>query len=65
MIQRTVRLQTRNNVRVAAQSADAGFPMAFMALTFGVIAGVGIAGVVIPAVMKVVVPAIVRIVTGA
>lgn len=65
MIQPTVTQRSRYAVRAATQSPDAAFPLTFLALAFGVIAGVGIAGIVIPAVMQVVVPAIVRIVTGA
>jgi hypothetical protein len=65
MIQRTVTQRSRYVVRTVSQSPDSAFPLTFLALAFGVIAGVGIAGIVIPAVMQVVVPAIVRIVTGA
>jgi hypothetical protein len=65
MIQPTVTGRNRYAARVVTQSAVPAFPLTFLALAFGVIAGVGIAGVVIPAVMQVVVPAIVRIVAGA
>jgi hypothetical protein len=65
MIHPTVIQRSRYDARVATQSADVAFPLTFLALAFGVIAGVGIAGVVIPAVLQVMIPAIVRIVTGA
>jgi hypothetical protein len=65
MIQPTVTQRSRYAVRAATRSHDAAFPLTFLALAFGVVAGVGIAGIVIPVVMQVVVPAIVRIVTGA
>jgi hypothetical protein len=65
MIQPTVTRRSRYAARVATQSAVPAFPLTFLALALGVIAGVGIAGVVIPAVMQVVVPVIVRIVAGA
>jgi hypothetical protein len=65
MIHPTVIQRNRYDARVATQSAVPAFPLTFLALAFGVIAGIGIAGVVIPALMQVVVPAIVRIVAGA
>ncbi len=65
MIQPTIAGRSRYAARVATRSAVPAFPLTFLALAFGVIAGVGIAGVVIPALMQVVVPAIVRIVAGA
>ena len=65
MIQPTAIERSRYATRVAAQSVVPAFPLTFVALAFGVIAGVGIAGIVIPAVLQVVVPAIVRIVSGA
>ena len=65
MIQPTVTGRSRYAARVATQSTVPAFPLTFLALAFGVIAGIGIAGVVIPAVMQVVVPAIVRLVAGA
>ena len=65
MIQPTVRERSRFATRVATQQAVPAYPLTFLALAFGIIAGVGIAGVLIPAVLQVVVPAVVRIVTGA
>ena len=65
MIQPTVIQRRRYATRVVSQSSDMAFPLTFLAMAFGVIAGVGIAGIVIPTVMQVVVPAVVRIVTGA
>ena len=65
MIQPIVRERSRYATRVATQQAVPAYPLTFMALAFGIIAGVSIAGVVLPAVLQVVVPAIVRIVTGA
>jgi hypothetical protein len=41
------------------------FPLACVVTLFGFIAGVAIAGIVIPAVVQIVVPAVVRVVTGA
>ena len=64
MIQPTVIERNRYAVRVATPSADAAFPLTFLALAFGVIAGIGIAGVLIPAAVRVVIPAVVRIVIG-
>ena len=65
MIQPTVTRRSRYAARAASQSADVAFPLTFLAMAFGVIAGIGITGIVIPTVMQVVVPAVVRIVTGA
>jgi len=41
------------------------FPLACVATVFGLLAGVAIAGIVVPAVVQTVVPAVVRLVTGA
>jgi len=41
------------------------FPLACVAAVFGLLAGVAIAGIVVPAVVQAVVPAVVRLVTGA
>jgi len=40
------------------------FPLACIATAFGLITGVAIAGVVVPAVVQIVVPAVVHVVTG-
>lgn len=50
--------------RAAMYPRHAAYPFAFLALAFGVIAGVGVAGVVIPAVVQLVVPAVMRVVHG-
>ena len=65
MIQPTVTQRSRYAARAGTPLPDSAFPLTFLALAFGVLAGVGIAGIVVPAVMQVVVPAIVRIVSGA
>jgi len=65
MIQPAVIQRSRYAAQVATHSANAAFPLTFLALAFGMIAGIAMAGVVIPAVMQVVVPAIERLVTGA
>jgi hypothetical protein len=41
------------------------FPLACLATLFGLLAGVAITGIVVPAVVQAVVPAVVRLVTGA
>jgi len=41
------------------------FPLACIATIFGLLAGVAITGIVVPAVVQAVVPAVVRLVTGA
>ena len=41
------------------------FPLACVATVFGLLAGVAIAGIVVPAVVQTVVPAVLRLVTGA
>jgi len=70
MIQPTATRRPRYQARVAVHPrvtthpGSAAYPFAFLALAFGVIAGVGVAGVVIPAVVQVVVPAVMRIVHG-
>ena len=64
MIQRTVSYYPKPAARVVAQSSDAALPLTFLALAFGVIAGVGIAGVVIPVIVEIVIPAVVRALAG-
>jgi len=64
MIQRTTAYRAGCRSRVATQSTDAAFPMAFLALAFGVIAGVAVAGIVAPAMMRMVIPAVLRIISG-
>lgn len=64
MIQRTSRYAARPTTEVAAQPVDAAFPLACAALAFGVMAGVALAGIVIPIVTQTVVSAVARIVTG-
>ena len=51
--------------RSLSPSMEFVFPLACMVTVFGFIAGVAIAGVVIPAVVQIAVPAVVRVVTGA
>jgi hypothetical protein len=63
MIQRTVTFRARTSARAASQSTDAAFPMAFLALAFGLIAGISMASFVVPAVMRVI-PVVVRMVAG-
>lgn len=51
--------------RALSPSMEVVFPLACVVTLFGFIAGVAIAGIVIPAVVQIVVPAVVRVVTGA
>jgi hypothetical protein len=62
MVQRT---GTYRRAQAAVQSADSAFPLACLALAFGVVAGVAIAGIILPAIVQTVVPAVVRAVAGA
>jgi hypothetical protein len=61
MIQRT----RTYRAQAAVQSVDFAFPLTCLALAFGLIAGVAIAGIIGPAIVQTVVPAVVRAVTGA
>ncbi len=63
MIQRTSRYA--RPAAHAVQPVGSAFPLACAALAFGVMAGVAVAGIVVPAVIQTVVPAVVRIITGA
>jgi hypothetical protein len=65
MIERTVIYRTKAAARVEVPHSEKAFPIAFLALAFGLISGVTLAGVVIPAVVHTVVPIVVRVVTGA
>lgn len=64
MIQPTVTQRSRYAARAVTRLPDVAFPLTFLAAAFGIVAGVGLAGVVIPAVMQVVVPVIVRVLAG-
>jgi len=61
MILRTMRYP----VAPPSPSTALVFPLACIATVFGVIAGVAIAGIVIPIAVQTVVPAVVHLVTGA
>lgn len=50
--------------QVAAQPLDAAFPLACAALAFGVMAGVAVAGIVVPVATQTVIPAVMRILAG-
>ena len=52
MIQRTIIHRTRRAAWVEVQRSESAFPLTFLALAFGLIAGVALAGVVIPAVVQ-------------
>jgi hypothetical protein len=66
MIQSAAGYRTKSAVPMAVQpSADVAFPLACLALAFGVIAGVAIAGIVVPVVVQTVVPAVMRAIAGA
>lgn len=66
MMQREMRLQTASHTaRSLPPSSEFAFPLLFVATAFGFIAGVAIAGIVVPAVVQIVVPAVLRAVTGA
>ena len=70
MVQRTVihratMPRLRPTVRAVVHCPENAFPLTFLALAFGLLAGVALAGVVIPAVVQTVVPIVVRIATGA
>jgi len=66
MMQREMKLRTLSYpARSLSPSTEFAFPLLFVATVFGFIAGVAIAGIVVPAVVQIVVPAVVRAVTGA
>ena len=65
MIQRTVIHQKQPAARVAVRGRENGYPLTFLALAFGLLSGVALAGVVVPAVIHSIVPAIIRAVIGA
>ncbi len=65
MVERTVIHRTRPAARAEVQSSENAFQLTFLALAFGLVAGVGLAGVIIPVVVHTVVPTVVRILTGA
>jgi hypothetical protein len=65
MIQRTVIHRARPAARIEAQASEKAFPLTFLAIAFGLLSGVVLAGVVVPAVIHTVVPAVIRAVTGA
>jgi hypothetical protein len=65
MIQRTIIYRTRPAGRAEMQRSEHAFPLTFLALAFGLIAGIALAGIVIPVVVQTVVPTLVRAVTGA
>ena len=61
MMQRTMSYPARSH----SSSMELVFPLACIVTVFGFIAGVALAGVVVPAVVQIAVPAVVRVVTGA
>jgi len=63
MMQRTVG-PLRPAERLEAQTPENAFPITFLALAFGLIAGISIACVVAPTVARIVVPIVSRIVIG-
>ena len=65
MGQRTIMHRTRPAPRAEVQCSENAFKLTFLALGFGLVAGVGIAGVIIPVVVHTVVPAVIRILAGA
>jgi hypothetical protein len=66
MIQRTViDNRTMPAARSVPHTPGNAYPLTFLALAFGLVAGVALTGIVIPVVVHTVVPAVVRIVTGA
>lgn len=65
MIQRTVIHRTRPAARAEVQSSENAIPLTFLVLVLGVVTGIGLAGVVIPAVIHTVLGIVLRTVTGA
>ncbi|HZD48614.1 MAG TPA: hypothetical protein VE178_07695 [Silvibacterium sp.] len=51
--------------RTAPQSGDNAFPLTCLPVAFGVIAGIALAGTVVPVVVQTVVSAVMRTLTGA
>lgn len=65
MIQRTVTYRTIPAARAVPHTPGNAYPLTFLALAFGVVAGVGFAAIVIPVVVHTVVGVVLRAVTGA
>ena len=65
MIQQTSSYRTRFAAGAVAQPSNAAFPFTCLAVAFGVIAGVAVAGILIPVMVQTVIPAVVRAMTGA
>ena len=65
MMQRTVNYRARSTARVEPSCSESAYPITFLALAFGIVAGVGLAGVVIPVVIHNVLGVVLRAVTGA
>jgi len=55
----------RPALRAVVHTPESAFPLTFLALAFGLLAGVALAGVVVPVVVQAVAPIVIRIVTGA
>lgn len=65
MMQRTVNYRARSTARVEPSCSESAFPLTFLALAFGMVAGVALAGIVIPVVVHSVLGVVLRAVTGA
>jgi hypothetical protein len=58
MNQRTVIQRARSAVRAGVQCSENAFPLTFLALAFGLVAGIAAAGIVIPEVVQIVARAV-------